>query len=263
MMPAVKFKNPPIAEVACGVLFNHIENFRSAHVGLFWKSLESEFPRIEEAPPIEPVIERQQGATQEFKLEIVALPPMRRTWLLNGDGTNLIQIQQDRFLFNWKRVEALAEYPSYHVVMEQFERHLLNFSTFLEEAGIGELTFRQFELTYINLISDLPANSAETLLVDHTRDSSRKRFLPEPDAINWTTSYPLPENQGRLHLVAQSALRRTTNEQLIKLEMTARGMNKPDSDRRAWFDLAHEWITRGFVDATSPKLQTEIWGRIP
>ena len=28
----------------------------------------------------------------------------------------------------------------------------------------------------------------------------------------------------------------------------------------SWFDLAHEWITQGFADVTSPTMHTD-WGR--
>ena len=29
-----------------------------------------------------------------------------------------------------------------------------------------------------------------------------------------------------------------------------------------WFDLAHEWIVRGFADLTTEKIQQNIWRRL-
>lgn len=45
--PPVKFDRPPVVEVVCGILFSTERLFRTAHVGLFWDKVRSEFPRIE------------------------------------------------------------------------------------------------------------------------------------------------------------------------------------------------------------------------
>jgi uncharacterized protein (TIGR04255 family) len=264
MSHAVKFDNPPIAEVACGVMFDQLNAFRAAHVGLFWESVRAEFPRIEEAPPISPVIEPAANTLPSLEVQFANLPPMRRTWLLNQNGSSLIQIQHDRFLFNWKRVSQTSDYPSYALVIEQFERHLGAFILFLKNSNIGSISYRQFELNYINIIDEkngLSEKSSSDLLVDHSRNRSRPRFLPEPDTLNWSTSYPLPDDAGRLHVIAQSAMRIEPKEKVLRLELTARGIPKDASVIRPWFDLAHEWITCGFADCTSKALHDNVWGR--
>ena len=62
----VKFDRPPVVEVACGILFGTTVPLRAAHIGLYWQRIRNEFPRIEEAPPLSPVIETQAGVGIDF-----------------------------------------------------------------------------------------------------------------------------------------------------------------------------------------------------
>jgi hypothetical protein len=101
------------------------------------------------------------------------------------------------------------------------------------------------------------------VLVDHIRKEAQGRFLPKPSAINWRTAFDMPDGKGRLYCNAQTA-KTPEDEKIIRLDLSARGFSHDVSDaaRTKWFDLAHEWITNGFVDITSPRLQKEAWGKI-
>jgi uncharacterized protein (TIGR04255 family) len=264
MRAPVKFDKPPVVEVACGVLFVSPGPISTAHIGAFWNRVKSSFPRVEDAPPLSQIVEQAGQLVTEF--EWSELPPMRRTWMLSANGSSLIQIQQDRFLFNWKRTLDQDVYPSYDSVIADFERYFSEFMTFLEETGVSRPTCRQYDLTYINFVPaslGLDKVGPTKILVDHRRAQVANRFLPEPEAFNWTSSYSLPEGMGRLHVSAQSAISHTTAERAVRLDMVARGMPKEDSAQamRKWFDLAHEWITQGFADSTSEELQTDFWKR--
>jgi uncharacterized protein (TIGR04255 family) len=263
--PPVQFDRPPVAEVACGVMFAPL-GFKTVHVGLLWQRFQAAFPRVEEAPPIAKVIENPANAfgEQQIELNFQGLPEMRRSWFLDKSGGALIQVQEDRFLFNWKRVEVTDPYPSYDKVIAEFEKHLAVFVSFLKETGLGAPNFRQFELTYINLIGDqngLREVRNSNALSDHNRQTE-SRFLPEPESFNWMTHYLLPNNWGRLHITAQTAALIKTREKVLRLEFCARGhpSDQGEGGRRAWFDTAHEWITHGFADSTVPALH-KIWQR--
>lgn len=261
----VKFKRPPVVEVVCGVLFTVPQPLKSSHVGAFWEQVRKEFPRVEDAAPLAAVVEEPGRTTPEY--QFTNMPPLRRSWLISGGGEHLIQLQEDRFLFNWKRASDDTSYPSFLVVREHFEKHLAGFVAFCEKIGIGKPSYRQFELSYVNQISSangLDAVTLDRLLIDHVRDHSRERFLPSPEAINWVTAYQLPDGQGRLHVAAQSATDLSVNARLVRLDLTARGITSDHTDagRKTWFDLAHEWITRGFADITASELQTDqYWQR--
>ena len=158
-----------------------------------------------------------------------------------------------------------AKYPSYDVVFVEFEKYLSKFEKFIEKNDLGELKYRQFELTYVNHIGTdkgRPVPGAEArIMIDHVRDETRSRFLPGIERYNWTTTYILPDDQGRLHVTSQSAIRES--EPLMRLDLTARGIGEDRSRNglKPWFDVAHEWITHGFADITDPDTQTSVWGR--
>lgn len=258
MKQPVKFDNPPVVEVVFGVLFSSQNLLKSPHVGAFWERVKSTYPKIEDAAPIATIIDNSEIQVMEWD----ALPPLRRTWLIGDEGRKIIQIQQDRFLFNWKR--ALGDddrYPSYEVNVKDFEDNLSIFETFLQEIGMDLPNYRQFELTYVNHIT--PSDDLSRLLVDHVRDSSRERFLPEPEGFNWVTSYSLPENAGRLRVSAQVFSNAPMEEKMVRLDLTARGISAGATitGRRQWFDMAHEWITQGFADVTASEFHQKIWKR--
>ena len=99
---------------------------------------------------------------------------------------------------------------------------------------------------------------------DFNRRANGARFLPDPDQLNWRTSFLLPHGQGRLHAVIRHVQRGTEDRPIILLELTARGIAEdPTRDKMwEWFDMAHEWIVRGFTDLTGETVRQDIWRQI-
>jgi hypothetical protein len=170
------------------------------------------FPRCDDAPPLAVVVEGQGAPEPEMDIHIqqVDLPPLRRAWLINEQGTNLIQIQEDRFLFNWKKGSGNAPYVGYPKVVSGFHEQWNRYKAFLR-AELSEPVPTQLEMTYWNFL----AGSWE-LLRDHRHDpSDDSRFLPPPEVFNWRSTFSLPEGMGRLHVTATSA-RLSARESLKK-----------------------------------------------
>jgi uncharacterized protein (TIGR04255 family) len=262
MAQRVRFERPPVIEVVCGVLFGTLPRLRTAHVGVFWNLLRDDFPTADEAPPLLPVIETQETSLLDGS-DLALEAPLPRSWFRTTDGHGLIQLQRDRFVYNWKRESPEdGAYPSYDAVIIEFEERWAQFGDFVAREGLGELVPRQFELIYVNIIPKEGIPTNDPVLIDHALDTSHSRFLPEPESFNWQTSYPLPDENGRLHMVANSVRQSTTGKPGIRLDMTARGINdEPTARMREWFDLAHTWIVNGFADVTTESMQQKVWGR--
>jgi uncharacterized protein (TIGR04255 family) len=80
--------------------------------------------------------------------------------------------------------------------------------------------------------------------------------------LNINLRFPLPQDRGALHVTYKHGKKVSDKKDVLILDLTARGPAKLDgSDMEDWFDLAHEWIVRGFTDLTSA-LAHKRWGRM-
>ena len=258
------YDNPPVSEVVCGILFEPLGTLLLPHFGLLWEKFKDEYSECQEVAPLMPTIER----LDESPLQAVQLTemPLPRVWFVHKDG-GIIQVQRDRFLHNWRKMRSEDEYPRYETVFETFQEHFSTFQQFLQDTNLGTVTPLQYELTYVNLI--LKDEGWQTIseigqvFPDFSWRTSSSRFLPTPEAINWRTSFLLPNRSGRLHINIQTGRRREDLHELFRLEITARGIGEDVSSEnmKEWFNLAHKWIVRGFEDLTGVEVQKDVWGK--
>jgi uncharacterized protein (TIGR04255 family) len=267
--PLPEYERPPVIEVVCGVSFAPLQRFKAIHVGLLWDRMREVFPKVEEQAPLEiPVEQLATPPVSVQKFEFVDMPPLPRVWFVDEPGNGIIQVQKDCFLHNWRKLKPEDQYPRFRNVIAAFQRHLATFETFLADSQLGSVAPVQCELTYVNHIFEGPlwsmGQSLDALFPDFERKASPQRFLPTYDAVNWRTAYRLPDQLGRLHTTIQIGFLRPSAKPLVSLEMKARGVGNGRSPEAmwAWFEVAHEWIVRGFTDMTSQKAQEELWGRI-
>ena len=256
------FNNPPVIEVVCGVHFKSINNLLAPHFGLLWEKFKTDYPSCQEVAPLAPVIE-QFEEERKIGLDFQEVPPLPRIWFIHKSDNGIIQVQRDRFLHNWRKVQPEDEYPRYPKVIELFKSMLSQFESFLHENKFEKLVPLQYEMTYINHIWEGEgwSNLLEIgkVLPDHSFRQNSKRFLPEPERLNWGTSFLLPDKAGRMHVTIRNGKRRDDGKPMIVLDLTVRGIGKEGME--AWFDLAREWIVCGFADLTGDEIQKTIWGR--
>jgi len=260
------FAKPPVVETVLDVGFSPLSGWGIPHFGLFWQSIRDEYPTFRDQPPV--LLERETFGNKQSQRLNVAFEflnqPEARCWFEEKSGSRLIQIQQDRFIHNWRKTEEQQEYPRYeNVIRPAFEREWDRFCSFLDQQGIGLPEVQQCEVKYVNHV-DFDGWESFTHLVDalETWPGSRG-FLPLPESASFITSYLMPENAGRLRIIAQPAFRHVDSKSVIQLILMARGQPK-SSDRRAileWFDLGRQWIVNGFAEFTSAKMH-HIWERI-
>jgi uncharacterized protein (TIGR04255 family) len=265
--PTPKFHRPPVAETLLGVQFAPLTSFGLAHLGLFWHGIRRDYPYQEVYPPLSPIIEQfgRPTPTGTTKIEIGLPPePEARCWFIDSHRTELMQIQRDRFIRNWRKAAHDESYPSYEALRPKFERDWRRFLDFLDGEELGRPEVNQCEVTYINHLpvsDDLDwfreTRKAVTVLSDPSR-----QFLPAPEMIRFAYQYLLPDKQGRLYVALQAAVRNEDGSPILQLALTARG--RPSSSRAEsvmdWLDIGHEWVVRGFTDVTTSHMH-EQWGR--
>lgn len=261
-----EYANPPVREVVCGVLFESLKDLLAPHLGLLWERFREEYPDCRHVSPLAPAIERF-GQPARVEMELSDVPPLPRIWFVHKDGNGIIQVQQDRFLHNWRKVHPDDEYPRYETVVAMFRDRLATFLSFLSDEAIGEVTPIQYEMTYVNEIPrgagwDNGAQIGE-VFPDLSWHSGSSRFLSAPESINCRFAFQMPQQRGRLHAAVRSSERRDDGQEVLLFELTARGIADAGSleGMWSWYDLAHEWIVQAFADMTGEAVQKNVWRR--
>lgn len=249
------YKKPPVNEVACGILFEKITNFRGHHPGLFWRKIKKQFPACEHA--------LRTGGLNPEHLNLADYLP--RMWFVNEEQNKLVQLQDDCLFFNWRRRQQDEEYPHYSTIIKSFKANFNKFEKFLEEENMGPIAPRECELTYVNVIQKGEGweSFSDRIFRDFIWDASKSRFLSAPVALGWQAFFPLPDNKGHLNVTLQTKERAVDKKPILALQITARGLGADKSIDAAWewFHIAHEWIVRGFTDLTDETIHN-IWQRI-
>lgn len=267
--PLPDYERPPVIEVVCGIQFKTMTDLTAPGFGVFWQRIRSEYPNVEEQPPLGEFTERfdKDALRAESQFEFLAIPPMPRIFFIDGSGNWVMQLQKERFLHNWRRVKDDDSYPRFAAVSERFHSAWQAFLAFCREEQLSEPQINQLELTYINHIPQGEGWDSLTDVGEVLPDLAwrpKHDFLPSPESIAWQGNFLLPERRGRLHVSVRHAVRRADERPVLLCELTARGMPplaEPEQIQ-AWFALGREWIVRGFADLTGPTVQKEIWGRL-
>lgn len=251
------YKNPPVNEVVCGMRFSTPDKLRIPHLGLLWNKFRLNYPSILHASPIASI----KG---EIWVDDVTGLPLPRVWFINKSDDQLVQFQFDRFYFNWRYRQNV--YPRYPYVIEKFENVRNTIIDFFSELELGELNPIEYELTYINhIVKGREWNTIDDLskiFSDFVWKQIPGRFLSNPVNVAWQIEYPLPEKKGHLIVSLKQAIRTEDKIPLFVLEVTARGFDESGDKEafRKWFDVAHEWIVRGFTDLTTHEVHL-VWER--
>lgn len=257
--PFPSFKNPPLNEVTIGIRFEPLDRFLIPHIGLFWDRIRRDFPNIEHAQPL---ISKDQ-----IPIDPSTGLPIPRIWFIDQTDTQLIQLQQNLYHFNWRFREGAGSYPRFPEIAKKFFTYLDVLETLFSDTDIGLIKPQSVELTYINLLErGREWNSPEDLpriFRDFLWEERGDRFLPRPTKLNWSASIPLPNESGTLSVKHNHAKLIQGDREVIQFELTA-SHQLTDSSRKSietWYELAHEWIVKGFTDLTRDEIQTKCWGR--
>jgi uncharacterized protein (TIGR04255 family) len=264
------YENPPVTEVAFSIQFNALPRFTAPYVGLLWDRFRPEFSEIEEHPPLPEVFERfdiPQAQGIEFQFD--ERPPSPRVWFLNGDKTDLIQIQQSRFVHNWRKLHTDKQYRRYEVEREAFRVKALKLTSFLAENELGELNINQCELTYVNHITPCAVwktHSDGSSVFNFLRDRSGRGFLPKPEDGTFQMRFRMNDSAGipygRLLITVKPAWRNADKVPIFVMSLTARGI-PPTSEIDGvlkFFDVGREWIVKAFDELTTEEMHHE-WRR--
>ena len=165
------FADPPLKEVSFSVQFEPITELHIGYVGLIWDMFRDRYPIAEHADELPHNIEKFGVIHREIpKMTFHEKLPVPRMMLTSADQQNIIQIQKDRFVFNWKKTDD-NQYPRYKSIKDCFLNELKLFSSFLASNNLPSMEFNQVEFTYVNHI-DADNYAVHDVFKDTVHESS-------------------------------------------------------------------------------------------
>jgi uncharacterized protein (TIGR04255 family) len=262
------FNRPPILEQAITVAFERITDFDAVDFGLFWSTIRQNFPNANTTPKAPVFVESFDSAPVTDNMRLILPVELPRSMFRNDSG-ELVQLQDDRFGFNWIKVGEASPYPRYDATRKRFLKLYEQFANYIRERYQVDLELRQCEITNVNIIlvsafgkdfADMNAafnvDAFDLGIVGVVPEtySRQRQYL-----INDESDAPL----GRLHLTINPVFRVGDLEPAFKFELTARSgpTIATISDALNFFDRAHDVINAAFMATVTPRM-CELWEQV-
>lgn len=261
------FVKPPVEEVVLSILFQSLDRLLAPHLGEIWQEFKKDgFTRVMEQPPVMPTMETFPNPSQGAQFHI-NVPDLPRIWFIHENDSQILQVQRDRFTFNWRKTKSGQKYPGFSAIFDSFEGFYNRFYQTIKNMDIGLLTPVQYELTYID---QLPQGVGWNTLDDIGKiynpfvDSQHlDSFWSCADFVNLRVSFPVPNLHGRLHLAVGNRVKHL-EQQTLQTDFTARGLpENTESEMSMWFKSAHDQILEKFTSIFTEDIQTRVWERKP
>lgn len=254
------FDSPPVVEVTAGVQFQPLLSMSGPTLGplrVRWRDM---FPLLEEQPALPPFLEADAHRGPAIQFSLSPVPPSRFIFS-NPSGSNLVQLQNDRLIVNWRRNAQDPVYPRYRHIRSRFEDSHKDLTSFVAEEGLGSIVVNQVELSYINQIEENLQSLADPFAgwawtVSH--------HLGKPSRSRSAATFEVPDlgvPPVRLHVSADPATD-LDGRVVTFFTLTVRGA-PVGSDLNAalgFLDRAHDHIVNSFTELTTVSMH-EVWRR--
>jgi uncharacterized protein (TIGR04255 family) len=266
------FEDPPIDEVVIGLHFVPVPETPGALIGGYRERIKEGYPGVQYQPGLPPVLPGgtsmlQQATGVQFPLG-VAPDSSGRVWLISKDESLLIQIQNDRFIHNWRH--RGAEYPRFESLQETFWSLYKDFRSDATAMGL-QLNLRQLEVTYVNWVLDNDMSPATYFAPSAVGNVDLVYATSDYEPMVWIGNYVITEDDvplGRLTVQCQGGGLRVVGAtaqrgSLLNLQFVA-ALEPGISDERvaSLIALARKLIVQGFTNLTTSAAH-ERWRRIP
>ena len=260
------FARPPVDEVVLSVLFQPLDRLLAPHLGEIWQEFKKdEFIQILEQPLVMPTMETFPGQNQGVQFHI-NVPELPRIWFIHENDSEILQVQRDRFTFNWRKIDPDQRYPGFAAIFERFTRFYNRFCLMIENLQIGLVAPLQYELTYIdqlmhgdgwNTLDEI--GQIYNMFIDSEQSNS---FWNNIESVNFRTSFPIADLQSRLHLAITNRVKMPEQRHTLQTDFTVRGfLEDMEFPMEAWFKSARDRIREKFAEMFAEDIQTRVWGR--
>jgi uncharacterized protein (TIGR04255 family) len=253
-----RFNKPPVVEVAIGVEFLPIPSLTIVplvELRPIWNDI---YPCIEEQPAIRS-IPPEGSPFPGFNFEIQKGVPPIRIWLLNENRSELLQIQNDRMVLNW-RANFGSAYPHYRELEPRFLVNWHRFREAIADRTLGELQPIIAEVTYINRFT---LEEGETLFDALSIFDPNAPLKNSEPSVELSVDLIASDGTTQFGKQKMSAARSQDEGKEAQLISVTRIDFRPADDRPIEMALrrAHAIAVNGFANVTAARMHKR-WERI-
>ena len=236
-----------INEVVLSIHFEALDRLLTPHLGEIWREFKDDgFTKITEHTPVLPAVEPSESPRREAQFHI-NVPDLPRVWFTHNNDNQILQVQRDRFTFNWRKTDSNQEYLGYSSIFEIFEGFYDRFRRIIRDMEIGLLTPLNYELSYIyqfpqgnrwNTLDDIGKISG--LFVDFQQSDS---FWSGANTLNLRVLFPMVDLHSWFHLGVSNRVKSPEQPQTLQIDFRALNFQvNTDTEMRVWFQSAYNQI---------------------
>jgi uncharacterized protein (TIGR04255 family) len=254
------FGRPPVIEVVLGIEFQPVPNLGAIRLGQLAERWKDRYPVAQELPPLpaSPPI----GMPGEFPGVFVNVgAPAIRLWVMSTDQSQLIQIQRDRLILNWRHSGNESPYPHYNALRPHFADAYSDLRTFLAEHELGAIHPTSVEVSYVNEVVREGQSPDLAAILRGVASYNHHLGLPLASRVMQVFTANSPENPATLTLTADTPGRKPNGTLITLTYRSAIALGAAQEDIMATMDLGHRDVVVGFTEATTESMH-ETWGRI-
>lgn len=260
-MSIVELTDPPVVEMAIGVQFRPLFNLRGILLGRLRDQWRATYPIIEEQPPLAPAIEGQAGAGINLMIAFGPVPNVRY-WFMSQTGAAIVQLQNDRIVVNWRRVEGGEPYPRYHAMAERFQRAIEDLTEFVISEQLGRVDITQVELSYINAAEAVADDGGMLEMLLRGWQGTPQHHLGQPAQSRLQMSFNVPElgrSPVRMFVSLEPDMDQGGTRELMTLGVRGQPADGSVGAALEFLRGAHEHLVRSFLELT-PESMHATWG---
>jgi uncharacterized protein (TIGR04255 family) len=262
----VDYTDPPVAEVGLAVQLEGQPFDAPAALNTFWPLIRDKYPHLEPQPPLPPMEERFEIPAQPTVAFVLGGPDMQRWLFVSEDEREVLQVQQNRLGYNWRKESSEARYPRYDYVRKRFEEAMAAYRRTAQHHE-REVGVAWCEVTYANPVIEEPGAMRPDLSTLLTRVAPQElSMLPSPFNMGLRESFQLARESGepfaRFYVEVESTVHQPDRRLGYTITLTMRGRPAtPDlAGALEFFDMGRATIVTTFSEVTTPERQ-EAWGR--
>jgi uncharacterized protein (TIGR04255 family) len=240
----------PLNEVAYGARFV-APDFSVVHFGEYYDCIRDRYPEHQDVNPIL----KPTPVPEQFEV-----PGLPRVWFPRG--SRLIQLQLDRFNYNWRHGVDPTEkaYPGFEWLFPEFKHEWQIFHAFSKDAFKIPPALVELSLTYVNYIHDIDELDSPIFIF---RENEWRKQFPEPEFWSSQFRFVFAEENLRLAVSARPAIQLNTQQRATAFEVTLQSIAVPSFDDHAsifaWFEAAHNKVHFAFRTLVRKEWLT-AWG---